>query len=77
VLLWLLEETTGLSLALVDSVCCDSDIFDNDLLTWRAGNLCRSQFKSDTAKLTDDVTTHADLLNQLINSRAGNKPSAQ
>jgi len=75
--LWLLEEYTRQPLALIDSVCCDSDIYDKDMLTWRAGNLCRSQFKSDAAKLTDDVTTHADLLNQLINSRAGNRPSAQ
>lgn len=75
--LWLLEENTRQPLALIDSVCCDRDIYDNDQLTWRAGNLCRSQFKSDAAKLTDGFDTHADLLNQLINSRAGNRPSAQ
>jgi len=75
--LWLLAKDTGQPLALLDSVCSDHDTYDNDLLAWRAGNLCRSQFKSDAAKLSDGINTHADLLNQLINSRAGNKPSAQ
>ena len=56
---------------------CDQEIYHNDLLSWRAGNLCRSQFKSDVAKLADGINTHADLLNQLINSRAGSRPSAQ
>jgi hypothetical protein len=64
--LWLLDENTWQPLALLDSVCCDRDIYDNDLLTWRAGNLCRSQFKSDAAKLADDFDTHADLLNQRL-----------
>ncbi len=75
--LWLLERDTNQPLALIDSVCCDRDIYNNDLLSWRAGNLCRSQFKSDVAELTDGINTHADLLNQLINSRAGSRPSAQ
>ncbi len=75
--LWLLEKDTRQPLALIDSVCCDRDIYDNDLLKWRAGNLCSSQFKSDVAKLSDGINTHADLLNQLINSRAGSRPSAQ
>ncbi|UCB55555.1 MAG: hypothetical protein JSW45_03240 [Thiotrichales bacterium] len=75
--LWLLEQDTHQPLALIDSVCCDRDIYDNDLLTWRAGNLCRSQFRSEVANLADDSGTHADLLNRLINTRAGNRPSAQ
>jgi hypothetical protein len=58
-------------------MCCDRELYDNDLLSWRAGNLCRSQFKSDVARLTDGVDSHADLLNKLINSRAGKRPSAQ
>ena len=45
--LWLLEKDTWQPLALIDSVCCEHDIYDNDLLSWRAGNLCRSQFKSE------------------------------
>ena len=75
--LWLLEKDTRQPLALIDSVCCEHDIYDNDLLSWRAGNLCRSQFKSEMAELTDGINSHAELLNQLINSRAGNRPSAQ
>ena len=75
--LWLLEKGTQQPLALIDSVCCERDLYDNDLLSWRSGNLCRSQFKSDRATLADGVKTHADLLNQLVNARAGSKPSAQ
>lgn len=75
--LWLLERETKQPLALIDSACCDRDIYINDLLSWRAGNLCRSQFRSKVAQLTDDINTHADLLNRLINSRAGSRPSAQ
>jgi len=75
--LWLLEKDTQQPLALIDSVCSNCDTYNNDLLTWRAGNLCRSQFKSEVARLTDGIHTHADLLNQLINMRAGNRPSAQ
>ena len=75
--LWLLERDTQQPLALIDSVCCDRELYDNDLLSWRAGNLCRSQFRSDVTSLTDGTNTHADLLNKLINSRAGKKPSAQ
>jgi len=75
--LWLLEKDTQQPLALIDSVCSGRDTYDNDLLSWRAGNLCRSQFKSDVTRLTDDTHTHADLLNQLVNMRAGNRPSAQ
>ena len=75
--LWLLEKDTRQPLALIDSVCCDRDIYDNDLLSWRAGNLCRSQFKSDVSPLSEDTKTHADLLNKLINSRAGKRASAQ
>ena len=75
--LWLLEKDTQQPLALIDSVCSDHELYDNDLLSWRAGNLCRSQFKSDVAKLGDGINSHAELLNQLINSRAGSRPSAQ
>jgi hypothetical protein len=75
--LWLLEKDTKQPLALIDSACCDRDLYDNDLLTWRSGNLCRSQFRSETTTLMAGQDTHADLLNQLVNTRAGNKPSAQ
>lgn len=75
--LWLLEKDTRQPLALIDSACSDRDMYNNDLLAWRAGNLCRSQFKSNVAKLNDGVHSHADLLNQLVNSRAGIRPSAQ
>lgn len=75
--LWLLEKETRQPLALIDSACCEREVYDNDLLAWRAGNLCRSQFKSDVANLSDGIINHADLLNKLVNARAGSKPSAQ
>ena len=75
--LWLLEQETKQPLALIDSVCSDREMYNNDLLTWRAGNLCRSQFKTDVAKLTGDIKCHAELLDRLVNSRAGKQPAAQ
>jgi hypothetical protein len=75
--LWLLEKETRQPLALIDSVCNAGEIHVNDLLCWRAGNLCRSQFKTEVPKLTDGVNSHAELLNRLINTRAGERPSAQ
>ncbi len=75
--LWLLEKDTHLPLALIDSVCCDTEMYNNDLLTWRAGNLCRSEFKSQLVNPADAGGSHADVLNRLVNSRAGSKPMAQ
>jgi hypothetical protein len=75
--LWLLEKDTQLPLALIDSACQESELYDNDILSWRSGNRCRSQFKSKVAELKNSIDNHAELLDRLINSRAGHKPSAQ
>ena len=73
----LLDKDTRQPLALIDSARRDGDIDNNDLLTWRAGNLCRKQFRSETTQLTSDLETHADLLNRLAITRAAERPSAQ
>ncbi len=75
--LWLLDQDTHQPLALLDSVCCDRDVYHTDTLAWRAGNLCRHNFKSDAAQLVSGLESHADMLNYLINKRAGSKPAAQ
>ncbi|MGB5278747.1 MAG: hypothetical protein WBO73_09435 [Gammaproteobacteria bacterium] len=75
--LWLLDKDTQQPLALIDSACRDHDLYENDLLSWRAGNLCRRQFKPDITSPDDSIDSHAELLNRLVNSRAGHNPSAQ
>lgn len=75
--LWVLEKDTRQPLALIDSVCCDREIYNTNMLAWRAGNLCHRYFKSSVTALDDDVHTHADLLDKLINERVGGKSSAQ
>ena len=75
--LWLLDQDTHQPLSLLDSVCCDRDIYHTDTLTWRAGNLCRHSFSSESVQLISGLETHADMLDYLVNKRAGGKPSAQ
>ncbi len=79
--LWLLDKNTGEPLALLDSVCNENEIQRPDSINWEAGLRCKQEFLKDNRAekntCDDHSRTAGDRLNQLINSRAGNKPSAQ
>ena len=75
--LWLLDADNRQPLALLDSVCRERDIYRPDNLSWKAGNRCRQYFNSTLVQLDDDDASHADLLDRLVNARAGETPSAQ
>jgi hypothetical protein len=74
--LWLLDQERREPLALLDSVCFKYDIHTPISLKWRAGIRCREHFRSQIAPEDADKTP-ADLLDQLVNNRAGDRPSAQ
>ena len=75
--LWLLDEENHEPLALLDSVCSEKEIHTPGTLQWQAGNRCREYFKTRMIPVADEDETHADLLNKLVNARAGNRPAAQ
>jgi len=75
---WLLDSEHDQPLALLDSACREKEIITPDSLTWKAGFRCRTQFNSTISHLIEeDIESHAELLDQLINKRAGEKPAAQ
>lgn len=74
--LWLLDEENLQPLALIDSVCCENELYTPTTLLWKAGNRCRRYFNSNVIPDVEQET-HADILNQLVNARAGNNPGAQ
>ena len=78
--LWLLDRN-AMPLVLLDSVIQHQDIDMERNLNWRAGNLCRKTFKSDTWEdLSTDTTilnNPADYLTHFINSHASDPPAAQ
>ena len=75
--LWLLEADTDEPLALLDSVCHKSKIHTHENLTWEAGLRCKQEFLKEDVSPDDQHTTAGELLNQIINQRAGSQPSAQ
>ena len=75
--LWLLDKEHKQPLALLDSVCQENEIMAPASLIWKAGIRCRAQFNSTIQPLNDKEEPHADMLDKLINKRAGNSPSAQ
>ncbi len=75
--LWLLEDATQAPLALLDSVCCEQELYTPETLSWEAGIRCREHFHCDIELAEPDLHTHADLLNQIINQSAGAQPRAQ
>lgn len=75
--LWLLDGKTDEPLALLDSVCKETDIRVPETLTWEAGLRCKQEFLKEFSLTDEQLTTTADLLNQIINQRAGKDPSAQ
>jgi len=74
--LWLLDQERREPLALLDSACFKRDIYTPASLKWKAGIRCREQFRSRIAPEDADKTP-ADLLDQLVNNRAGDRPGAQ
>ena len=75
--LWLLDDETNEPLALLDSVCKKTEIRTPETLTWEAGLRCKQEFLKEFSLSDEQLTTTADLLNQIINQRAGKHPSAQ
>jgi len=75
--LWLLDEKTREPLALLDSVCKKTEINTQGSLVWEAGLRCKQEFLKEFSVTDKQLNTTGDLLNQLINQRAGEHPSAQ
>ncbi|NOQ87426.1 MAG: hypothetical protein GQ550_00740 [Gammaproteobacteria bacterium] len=75
--LWLLDNKTSEPLALLDSVCRKTEIHVPETLTWEAGLRCKQEFLKEFSLTDEQLATTADLLNQIINQRAGKSPSAQ
>jgi hypothetical protein len=75
--LWLLDGRSHEPLALLDSVCNEEEMHNPNSLYWEAGIRCREYFISNVLPPSDDQESHADLLNQLVNARAGKEPAAQ
>jgi len=75
--LWLLDECTNEPLALLDSVCHESEIHMPGNLTWEAGIRCKQEFLKEYSLTKTHVNTAGELLNLIINQRAGPQPSAQ
>ena len=75
--LWLLEEHTNEPLALLESVCDKSKIYQPESLNWEAGLRCKQEFLNDQLPTGNQRETAGELLNQIINQRAGKHPSAQ
>jgi len=75
--LWLLDSKTREPLALLDSVCKKSEICTSESLIWEAGLRCKQEFLKDFSLTDKQLGCTADLLNQIINQRAGESPSAQ
>jgi hypothetical protein len=75
--LWLLDKNSSEPLALLDSVCHEKDIHTPDNLTWDAGIRCKQEFLTGHPLSQPHVNSAAELLNQIINQRAGTQPSAQ
>jgi hypothetical protein len=75
--LWLLDRSNNEPLALLDSACYESDVYNPDSLHWEAGLRCKQEFKKVNALTEEQNISAGVLLNQLINQRAGEQPSAQ
>ncbi len=88
--LWLLDQHSREPLALLDSVCKETEIYTPECPAWEAGLRCKQEFLNqlpkknpDTKSLLNQLLQKAatasagDLLNQLINQRAGQQPTAQ
>lgn len=75
--LWLLDNDNDEPLALLDSVCHESEIYTPDNLNWEAGIRCKQELLRELSTSSRHGITAGELLNQIINQRAGAQPSAQ
>lgn len=75
--LWLLDGTTSEPLALLDSVCKKSEIHSTANLSWEAGLRCKQEFLKEFSITDKTLSCAGELLNRMINQRAGQQPSAQ
>ncbi|MFV2003817.1 MAG: hypothetical protein ACC650_01375 [Gammaproteobacteria bacterium] len=75
--LWLLDSNNHEPLALLDSACSETDIFQPDNLTWEAGLRCKQELIEKNSPAEEHDISAGERLNQLINQRAGKQPSAQ
>jgi len=75
--LWLLDEKTREPLALINSVCRQTETGIPESLSWEAGLRCKQEFLKDFSLTDKQLNSTGELLNQLINQRAGEQPSAQ
>ena len=75
--LWLLEADSDEPLALLNSVCKESEIYLHGNLTWEAGIRCKQELLKELPATENQNTSAGEQLNQIINQRASNKPSAQ
>ncbi|HEB82785.1 MAG TPA: hypothetical protein ENJ11_07975 [Gammaproteobacteria bacterium] len=75
--LWLLDRENDEPLALLASVCQKEEIFTPENLSWEAGLRCKQEFLRDYPLADSEVDCAGELLNRLINQRAGDNPSAQ
>ena len=75
--LWLLDKNTSEPLALLDSVCKKTELNNPDNLTWEAGLRCKQEFMKEFSLSDGQNTSAGEFLNQIINNRAGENPSAQ
>ncbi len=75
--LWLLDEKNQEPLALLNSVCKQTEISIPESLNWEAGLRCKQEFLKEFSLTNKQLNSTGDLLNQLINQRAGKHPSAQ
>jgi hypothetical protein len=75
--LWLLDKDSYVPLALLDSVCAAGDVYYPTSLNWTAGTRCHSHFKSACHNEAESKLTAAEMLNRIVNQRAGTRPAAQ
>ena len=75
--LWLLDKASSEPLALLDSACKKTDINNPDCLTWEAGLRCKQELMKGFSLPDEQNINAGEFLNQIINHRAGENPSAQ
>lgn len=75
--LWLLDCNNHEPLALLGSVCHKHEIYHPVNLAWEAGLRCKKEFLKEHPVTNEHRVSAGELLNQIINQRAGEKPSAQ
>ena len=75
--LWVLDKNTHKPLALLASVCNKDEVYTPENLTWEAGIRCKQEFLKEFSLTDSQLTSAGELLNQIINQRAGTHPSAQ